>query len=853
MMYSLENKVEWNWQHVLMFQGKIYDADLSILAIFLLAFNFKRSDLFFELVSNLRKSSSNPGHILKEVISRFCFDQGIGSGIEKRIVEIINIREFEFQQLILDWEFIELSEKEYHRAFDFIFEKSNSLAGKFGAFSTSNSLRKLIQELTPKNSFAAMDPACGSGSLLMDFLSKGGQHVFGQDINEGSLNYARLRFLDKPNVHLALGDSLTSELLDGHKADVVMCNPPYNLRIDREQLYHINESFGEGLIKPGSINLAWVKLGLHYLEGDGIGIFILPVSSLSHSLDDAVRRDLVESGQMQAIICLPANMLLYSSIPVCIWVVQKRQFSTNGNVLLIDASRSSSSQGRGLAYIDDSIISDLGSLITSFRKGEELTKSSDFDFVVASKGEIENQDYFLQPSRFFDWKEIGEPDLNDYVALGSVLSRPSIIQTDVPQIGIKKISVQNLNGSLSNASIKYEELADGGKKPVFINSDKPILLVARIGKRLKPTILPNYQSLVFDFVNVFFYEVDTSKAILEYLIIELEKQYVLSQIDRFQSGATIPSLRRNDLENIKINLPSLEDQKKVVDEEKQMLVRIAEKELQSLTEKIGLERADANSFLRHKIAGPLKNLRGAFNNINFMLNEHVISQFPELLDKKVNDKRTKTFKDYLLILERDLGKVTKLINQSSEEYTIENKTLEEVELISFINNYVGEKEGTEKGVTFNKFIDEDVLDEAEAEEIVLLANEELLNDLLDNLVRNAVMHGFKGFEGKKEIRFNVVPVLIERSLKVHLSISNSGVPVGSSFTLELFSKQGAKAGNSEGNGFGLWYVKEIMKKHNGELNFIDETKMQSDIENNMVTTFELIFPIKDLRKNNGEI
>jgi signal transduction histidine kinase len=231
----------------------------------------------------------------------------------------------------------------------------------------------------------------------------------------------------------------------------------------------------------------------------------------------------------------------------------------------------------------------------------------------------------------------------------------------------------------------------------------------------------------------------------------------------------------------------------------------------------------------------------------------VISQFPELLEKKINNKRTKTFKDYLQIFERDLDKVTKLINQSSDEYALENKSLEEVELINFIQNYVGDSEGSEKGVSFKLFIEKDSLEEADATEIVILSNSELLRDLLDNLVRNAIMHGFKGFDGKKEIRFKIVPVLIERSLKVHLNVSNSGIPVGSSFTFDLFSKMGAKTGPSEGDGFGLWYVKEIMKKHNGEVKFTDESRQVSEIENTMVSTFELIFPVKDLKKNNGEI
>jgi type I restriction enzyme M protein len=848
----MEQRLERNWKRIMALLSNNSDPDIASLSVFLLSFNYKQPVVFSEMKRSLLHYDVEVNSFLKDIVSKFCYEAGIDNSLERVIINLVKGYSSLIREIILSWDLLVLSEKDYDKAFDYIFEKINSFAGKFGAFSTSDSLRKLIQELTPKDSFSALDPACGSGSLLVDFLSNGGQRAYGQDINSSSLNYARLRFLDKPNVNLSLGDSLTSELFDGQKIDLVLCNPPFNLKIGNEQQSFINNFFGEGLNRLSSINLAWVKLGLHYLNEGGTGIFVLPVSSLFNPPDTEIRKQLVDSGQLQAILSLPGNLLLYTSIPVCIWVVNKRSVSTQRGILLIDALSQAKNQGRTAVSFDNSIISEIGSLIKSFRDGGVLSTSNNYDFAIVSQEEVRSQDYQLQPNRFLEWPEIDGPNLLEYKELGSVLSRPSFIKADVPQVGVKTISVQNLSGSLSRTSINYKELNEGGKRPIFLYSDHPILLIARIGKRLKPTILSNYQFLAFDFVNVFYYEVDTSKVILEFLIIELEQPYVLAQIDRLQTGSTIPSLRRNDLESLRINIPSLEEQKKIVDEEKQRLVRVAEKELQSLTEKIGLERADANSFLRHKIAGPLRNLRGAFSSINVMLEMHVVSQYPEILDKKVNDKRTKTFKDYLKIFERDLEKVTKLINQSSDEYAIENKSLEEVELISFIKDYVGDIEGSEKGVNFKLFIDKDVLDEAEAVDIVILSNWELLSDLLDNLVRNAVMHGFKGFEGKKEIHFTILPILVENSLKVNLNVSNSGNPVGSSFTIELFSKQGAKAGDSDGDGFGLWYVREIMKKHNGELKFTNDSKLESDTEKAMVSTFKLIFPIKEL-KNNGEI
>lgn len=849
MTTSNEYELEKNWRNFLRFRGRVDDSNLGVFLLFLLSFNFRHPELFSVLLNKLQESDLDDytRHLIYDVIEKYFQEEKIDTEILQIIKEIVSNHLLDLILFIRDWEPLYLTEKTFEEAFDFFFEKINKQAGKFGAFSTSQILRDLVQELIPAGALSAMDPACGSGSILSDFLSKGGRQVYGQDIDPKALIFARLRFLGNSSVELSQGNSLTSELFEGQKVDVLLSNPPYNLKVGRDEIWQMNSGFGEGMITSRIANLAWIKLGLFHLKEHGTGIVILPMSSLFNSTENGLRQYLIESGQVQAIIGLPGNLLLYSGVSVCIWVFNKNSAAVKRDVLFIDASNYK------VGTNDSQLVAQIGTVVESHREGGFLKDSDFFDFIVVSQEKIREEEYSLQPSRFlFERSKDGE-DYEGYSELGSVLYRPKFDSSEALTVEVKKISVQNLNGSLSKVAVNYEELNEGGKRATFIYSDLPIILLARIGKRLKPTILANYQAHALDFVNVFFYEVDTSKVLLEYLIVELEKPYVISQIDRLQTGTTIPSLRRRDLESLKILIPSLEEQKRLVDEEKQRLVQIAELELKSLTEKIGLERADANSFLRHKIAGPLRNLRGAFRNINLMLEEHVISKYPDLLGKKLNEKRTKTFKDYLEIFERDLEKVSKLINQSSDEYAIENKPMEEVDLLSFLDKYLKDIEGTEKGVVFRDFVDNDILEEGGILDIVILSNQELLRDLFDNLVRNAVMHGFKGFDGKKEIHFSVIPNLVESLFQVYLNISNTGNPVRKSFDIELFSKMGAKAGDSEGDGFGLWYVKEIMKKHGGELRFVDESRILGEDQKDLVSTFQLIFPIKDLKKNNGEI
>ena len=132
---------------------------------------------------------------------------------------------------------------------------------------------------------------------------------------------------------------------------------------------------------------------------------------------------------------------------------------------------------------------------------------------------------------------------------------------------------------------------------------------------------------------------------------------------------------------------------------------------------------------------------------------------------------------------------------------------------------------------------------------VILGNPDLLTDMFNNLIENAVNHAF--FDNYQ----NRIEVLLLKSESSFLSqsdepipvvtilFSNTGTPFPKDFNFNDFIRKGSTAGKNGGDGFGGWYINEIVKFHGGDLNMIDETGPEGITGSDLGTTFEIDIPL----------
>lgn len=114
--------------------------------------------------------------------------------------------------------------------------------------------------------------------------------------------------------------------------------------------------------------------------------------------------------------------------------------------------------------------------------------------------------------------------------------------------------------------------------------------------------------------------------------------------------------------------------------------------------------------------------------------------------------------------------------------------------------------------------------------------------MFDNLVENAEKHAFDESASIKN-RLDIDILLDFNRMEIQIDFSNTGKPFPENFNFDNFINKNNKAGKNRGEGFGGWYINEVMKIHGGALKYIDETST-SGVGEGLASTFELHFPIE---------
>ncbi len=187
------------------------------------------------------------------------------------------------------------------------------------------------------------DFACGSGSLLLNvrrnIVEKGGTigKIYGQEKNITTYNLARMNMLlhgvKDTEFEIFHGDTLTNDwafLREQNptkipKFDAIVANPPFSLRWEPTEALSEDVRFkNHGLAPKSAADLSFLLHGMHYLKDDGVMAIILPHGVLFRGgVEERIRTKLLNDGQIDTVIGLPANLFYSTGIPVCILVLKK--------------------------------------------------------------------------------------------------------------------------------------------------------------------------------------------------------------------------------------------------------------------------------------------------------------------------------------------------------------------------------------------------------------------------------------------------------------------------------------------------------------------------------------------------
>ncbi len=195
------------------------------------------------------------------------------------------------------------------------------------------------------------DCTCGGGNMLFgveDRINKKLQRLtqtFGQDWNDALYALAKIESRFRPDSKIEHGNTLVEDKFYNDEFDVVIANPPYgvswtgyasDIKNDKTDRFKFLPSSSDG-------QLLFMQHLISKLDSNGIGIVVHNGSTLfsgdAGSAESNIRKWMLESKIVEAVIQLPTDEFFNTGIHTYLWILNKnRKEEQQDKVMLINAS-----------------------------------------------------------------------------------------------------------------------------------------------------------------------------------------------------------------------------------------------------------------------------------------------------------------------------------------------------------------------------------------------------------------------------------------------------------------------------------------------------------------------------------
>lgn len=314
------------------------------------------------------------------------------------------------------------------RAYEYLVSHFAESAGKKGGeFYTPYMVSKLLVVLLqPEVGMRIADPTVGSGGMLIqcvEYLKKKGDdwrslELFGQEKNLYTWLICRMNMLlhGISNSQIEKGDTIRNPRLvkDGKLLlfDIVIANPPFSLSnwgVEIAQNDRYNR-FPYGIPSKNYGDLAFLQHMVATLSGDGRLGVILPHGPLFRGgAEKLIRKALIDNDLIETIVGLPPNLFYGTSIPAAIILINKNKKSAQkGHVQFIDAFNCYKEE-RSQNFLREA---DVEKIVSAYRAFSTIKK---FSNIVTSK-EIIDLEYNLNIPLYVESRDKEETvDINEVI------------------------------------------------------------------------------------------------------------------------------------------------------------------------------------------------------------------------------------------------------------------------------------------------------------------------------------------------------------------------------------------------------------------------------------------------------
>jgi signal transduction histidine kinase len=449
-----------------------------------------------------------------------------------------------------------------------------------GQYATPWSIGVLMGSLLGDEVLEVFDPAADSGVLPIVVAADRDRSISCTAVFFNArarlLSILQARVLGMPFKTFSGSVMADYELLP-EQVDHCISIPPFGGKA-RERMGFARD--GQPLYSVESYELA-INQMIKRLSPGGRAIVLVPESMLFSTARTSLRKHIMEQGMLKAIISLPSGLFPNTGVKTSILILQKTS-SAADKVRFVDASLHCSSTVKQQRMLD------VDAVLNAYQSTYSAPGVIDVDITEIGSDEQVSWTMSRFTSRINLAQIVAESPGMEVVELGNVLreDHPALAALEgLPMFQVSELSTDVLDLVRSaNDGKRDGSYSQKGARRL----DTSALLMARVGGILKPTIFEPENGPIAVGSNVFMFRVDTSRADAEYLAIELRSPMVQDQLDAYHQGSTIASIAKADLLQIRVRLPDLPQQLRIVRERKEAILLAKKEEIARQEKQHGL-------------------------------------------------------------------------------------------------------------------------------------------------------------------------------------------------------------------------------------------------------------------------
>lgn len=607
---------------------------------------------------------------------------------------------------------------------------------------------------------------------------------------------------DIANLRLALnGQPMTVERMDSFRnwnqisfTDAFVAVPPYGMPLKDYDFYMSSskkrsEDFVlDEIIERSDIRKAIALLPLHRFA--------------TSSENEATRKYLVETGQLEMVISLPSASLFGTNIPTAIIVINKDRSEEDGEtVTFISLLDCITPDSRVKAKLD---LPKAKRLISS-QEGKYAVKVNWSEIIDHHNSDLNPGEYLLES--ILPEQKNGLPY---FLPSWSLTEKDS----SIPAVGNKKTVI-----GLKDLEDEYSFSKEGVLPTTIVSSryyeiTEPAILVGLSSSRLKVGIAYPTEGPLYVSAGIASLKIDDFWINPEYLMLELTKSYVQKQIRLLGFDRSYGKIE-TVLRQIKIVNPSKESQKDIVNKAKDSILAKYQHVISSTKRDF---RQDVH-MKRHAMGQTIQTVGNwwkvleAVRSKGELINEKALVGGGELSLGEVLDN-----------IRSNIARIKVQIDKLDRGY---KATPVRIDLIDFIETY----KSTHSSPVFhysNLDYEEALDDDGRCKlQYDILFPPEVLTMILNNIVSNASSHGF----GNIATATNLIKFAIDNVGGSYVvSVANNGKPCAPDMTPEQMIKYGESSDLKHHCGIGGYEINQLISDFGGSLDILLDAGAEFPVE-----------------------